>query len=113
MENNINEIKIIYKFKEIKDSKRIRIFGDEFIENNRNNCELLINNESEGLKAFIDTEDINNKNIIEIKLIGLNKIKNMSHMFSDCELLKELPDISKLNTNNVNNIRGIFYDCSS
>ena len=31
----------------------------------------------------------------------------------DVHLLVKLPDISNWNTNNVNNIEGIFYECSS
>ena len=78
MENDINQIKMIYKFIENDNCKKIRIFGDEFIKNNKNNCKLFINGKSEDLKSFINKVDINHKNIIEIKLIELNKIKNMS-----------------------------------
>ena len=37
-------------------------------------------------------------------------------MFSHCESLKSLPDISNWNITNVNNLNGMFYmfyDCSS
>ena len=34
-------------------------------------------------------------------------------MFSNCERLKELPDISKWNTNNVTNMNYIFSNCRS
>ena len=37
----------------------------------------------------------------------------MSYMFSGCKSLKELPDISKWDTKNVTNMRGMFYDCNS
>ena len=35
-------------------------------------------------------------------------VTNMSCMFSNCSSLKSLPDISKWDTKNVNNIRLIF-----
>ena len=36
----------------------------------------------------------------------------MSGLFSECSLLKSLPDISKWNVNNVTNMRGLFSECS-
>ena len=37
----------------------------------------------------------------------------MNSMFSGCSFLKSLPNISKWNTNNVNNICYMFAGCSS
>ena len=34
-------------------------------------------------------------------------------MFDGCSSLSSLPDISKLNINNVTNINAMFYGCSS
>ena len=36
----------------------------------------------------------------------------MEFLFSECSSLKELPDISKWNTNTINNIAGLFNKCS-
>ena len=41
--NNINEISIIYQFKIQRNNKKLRIFGDKFIENNNKNCRLIKN----------------------------------------------------------------------
>ena len=49
--DKINEIEIIYEFEESK--AELRIFGDEFVENNKDKCILLINGKKEKLKAFI------------------------------------------------------------
>ena len=38
---------------------------------------------------------------------------NMKNMFSWCESLSSLPDISKWNTNNVNNMSYMFDGCES
>ena len=35
----------------------------------------------------------------------------MSSMFSNCELLSSLPDISKWNTQNVTNMSSMFSNC--
>ena len=37
----------------------------------------------------------------------------MSYMFYNCSSLSFLPDISKWNTNNVNDMKGIFSECKS
>ena len=81
-----NEIRMIYEINE--NSEEIRIFGDKFVENNKNICKLLINGKIEKLKTFISREDINHKNIFEIKLRGINNVTNMNHMFSHCTSLK-------------------------
>ena len=36
----------------------------------------------------------------------------MSSMFSNCESLSSLPDISKWDTKNVTNMSGMFYFCN-
>ena len=109
--DNINEIRIIYEFNEY--SQKIRIFGDKFVENNKNICKLLINGKIEKLKTYINREEINHKNIFEIKLRGLNNVTYMSHIFSDCSSLKELPDISKWKLTNVTNMSCMLSKCSS
>ena len=57
-------------------------------------------------------KEYNNKDEIKIKLKGINNISNMSWMFSGCNSLSSLPDISKWNTSNVNNMSGMFYGCN-
>ena len=52
---------------------------------------MLISGKIEKLKTFINREEINQKNIFEIKLRGLNNVTDMSYMFSNCISLKELP----------------------
>jgi len=53
-----------------------------------------------------------NKNKLEIKLKGVDNIKDMSYMFSECSSLSSLPDISKWNTNNVIYMNDMFFGCS-
>ena len=54
-----------------------------------------------------------NKKIIEIKLRGIKNIIFANEMLFECSSLKSLPDISKWNTNNVTDMRGLFSNCSS
>ena len=110
----IDEIAIQYKIDKIKYSKDIQIFGDKFVENNKNLCRIIFNGNEYDLCSKIN---INNKqlsnNIFEIKLKGINNIKDMRYMFNDCESLSYLPDISKWNTSQVTNMSYMFYNCKS
>ena len=73
-------------------------------------------------------EEYNIKNIkekkenLEVVLLGIKNIINMSYMFcggkgnyleTGCKSLISLPDISKWNTKNINNMNHIFSGCSS
>ena len=108
-----NEISIIYniKYKDIMRDK-IRIFGKNFVKNNKDKCKIIIDGkEYELMEGF----NINNKIKIEIeiKLIGIHNITDMSYMFNGCSSLSKLPDISKWDTNKVTNMRAMFIGCSS
>ena len=49
----------------------------------------------------------------DISKWNTNNINNMSCMFRECSSLSSLPDISKWNTNNVRNMSHMFCKCSS
>ena len=49
----------------------------------------------------------------DISKWNTNNVNDMSHMFAYSHSLISLPDISKWNTNNVNNMSSMFYACSS
>ena len=108
MKNWKSEIILRYK----NEKEEIRIFGDKFAENNKNNCKIIYNGKEEELKVIIKKEN-DKKNFVEIKLRIFKDIINMSCMFSNCKSLSSLPDISKWNTNNVNNMSEMFSGCSS
>jgi hypothetical protein len=46
---NINEINIIYK---VNDNNKVKLFGETFVKNNKNNCKIIINGEEEELKEY-------------------------------------------------------------
>ena len=105
------EINIIY---DSKQKNIIKIFGYDFVYNNRNKCKMIIDNkEYEITEEYIIENYKNNNNKLKIILKGIDNVTNMRGMFWRCSSLLSLPDISKWNTNNVTNMRGMFWGCSS
>ena len=99
-----------FLIKYINDNEEeIRIFGDEFVENNKDNCKINYDGNEKKIKACIKNKE--KIDIIEIKLIVYKEITDMSYMFYACVSLISLPDISKWNTNNVTNMKRIFSCC--
>ena len=108
--DKLNELTIIYKID--KNKEKLKIFGDNFVKNNKNNCYLLINGKKIDLCNEINIKEEQKENL-EIKLIETKIITDMSCMFSGCSSLQSLPDISKWDTKNVTNMRCMFLGCKS
>ena len=96
-----------------KEKGKIRIFGDNFVKNNKNNCKIIYINKERELEQFIKFKNFINIGVQEIQLKVYNDLTDMSYMFSDCDCLLSLPDISKLNTKNVIDMNHMFYFCES
>ena len=104
--DNDNEINIIYKKGK---NNKIRIFGEEFVKNNKDKFKMIINKKEYDLREYYKIDN----NELKIKLIGINNIENMKCIFAECENLYSLPDISKWDTKNINDMSFIFYKCSN
>ena len=102
---------VTIKYK-INNKGKIRLFGNEFVKNNINDCKMIIKGKTNKLDEFCDTSKIQNKEL-EIKLIGIEKINNMSFMFRECESLISLSYISKMVTSKIIDISYIFSECKS
>ena len=107
-----NYITSIYNINENKNENML-ILGYGFVEHNKNNCKIVYNNTEHKLCAKININENNNKNILKIILIGINTISDASFMFSQCNSLLSLPDISKCHTINVTNMSNMFQECFS
>ena len=101
-----NGINIIYKtYKEGEED----IFGKKFVENNKNNIELIINGKKNNLiKRYKLIKGENN-----IKIIIKNKITNLENMFEYCKSLKNIEELGYLDTKDINNYSYMFFGCSS
>ena len=108
---DLSYINIIYDVNQ-QNNNEINIFGYEFVENNKNICKMIIDNMEYEIREKYNIENYNN-NKLYIKLEGIDKVTDMSCMFSLCSSLSSLHDISKWNTNNVTNMSFMFNGCSS
>ena len=105
---NKNEITIIYK---INNSKEIKIFGEEFVKNNKGKCKIIYKGKDYELEEYFKIK--NNEDILEIKLSGINNVTDMNYMFHDCKFLESLSNISKWKTDNVISMSYLFNGCVS
>ena len=133
--SNIEAENIVYNIK--ANDPKVKLFGEEFVKNNKDNCFLIINNDIFEIQEYFIT---NEEKRLKIKLIGQNKITNLSYLFHKCESLisfntisnwdtsniinmshlfdglsyfKALPDISKWNTSNVTDMNNMFSNCNN
>ena len=105
---------ITLEYKIPKNTTKIMIFGSEFIKNNENVCDIFINGKYRKISQSIDLKTCQiDKDILEIKFRALENLTNLSYMFSGCNTLYSLPDISKLKTGNVTKMNHLFNMCES
>ena len=105
--NNNKEIRIIYAPQKTK-NKRTKIFGSYFVNYNKYNCKIIFKDSEYDLISYFNLENVN-----EIKLKINKNLKDISHMFEECELLLLLPDFDNLNTSNIVDMNNLFYGCKS
>ena len=131
IENYINyyqdkhkEIKLKYQIKKDKINKNsFELFGQIFVNNNKDNFFLVINGNLIDLKRFINLEEIyedknledKNPFILEVKLLEKinRKSTDLSFMFFDIQTLHYLSDFSEFDMTHVENMSYIFYNCKS
>ena len=77
---DITEINIIYN---IENKENIELFGDKFVENNKDICKMIIDNKKYNIESIYNVKNYKN-NILKIKLKGINNITNMRYMFYGC-----------------------------
>ena len=80
------------------------IFGFNFVENNKNNIDLIINEDKTNLSSTYMLKKGENY----ITLIIKNKLTDLSYMFCNCFSLRNMEELRYLNTENVTNFSNIF-----
>ena len=84
------------------------IFGKKFVENNKDNIQLVIDNKKLPLIEEYALKEGKNT----IQMIILNKLTNLEYMFFGCKSLVNIDDLKYLDVSNVDNFSYIFYNCS-
>ena len=108
----ITKNEIIIKY-EIGKEDKIKIFGDMFVEKNKNNYQMIINDKDYELNSFYNLNNNNEENgILEIKLRQIKKVNSMSCMFEGCISLSQITNISKWNINYVTDLENMFSQCN-
>ena len=109
-----NKISMKYYFNSgFSTKKKIRIFGEKFVKNNINNCELIINNETMKLSEFYDFGAYKSNVNLKVILVQKKPITDMSYMFYECDILSSLIGFMNFDTNHVKNLSYMFYNCES
>ena len=103
---NQQRVKITYN---TKSDLKIRLFGEEFVKNNKNNCKLVIDKVEQNLEEF--SED-GYENELEIELIIYGKLINMKGMFNGCNQIKKINGLSNIDTSNITDMSFLFNNCS-
>ena len=79
---------MVYSIKKGQD--KIKIFGKNFVINNKDKCIIIYKDSIFSLKEFFLIQDIKTSgNKLEIILIELDDVYNRSYWFEDCECLEE------------------------
>ena len=79
------ELKITYNIQK-NSGEKLRIFGQEFVKNNKNNCKIKLMNRELDIEEYFDNnvKKYNIQNSFEIELIKFEKVNNFSCMFKKC-----------------------------
>ena len=102
--------KLLYKQTISKD----KIFGEVFVQNNRNNCKIIYKGKEYKLCSYL--KEVTNEfidNQFSIKLKGISKITNASFMFMGCLSLFSVDDLSEWDTKNIISLEGMFLMCEN
>ena len=97
--NYKNEINIIYKTEKEGEEN---IFGNKFLENNKNNIDFIINENKNKIQLINKYRLKKGEN--NIKIIIKNKITNLEYMFYNCKSLKNINELKYLDTRDINNL---------
>ena len=103
----------IIKLSYLINKSNSRIFGQKFVENNKKFCNMIYDGEKYNLKEFCDFLTLKEERNIEIYLTGIEKIKNMSQMFSKCNSLLKIDLYSQFEISNITDLSYMFNECSS
>ena len=88
-----------------KNEDKVRIFGTDFVENNKDKCNIIYEDKEYKLAEYFEEIDnnYNHKDLIKIKLKINNNDINMRCIFCECNSLISFSDILYLHYPNISN----------
>ena len=108
MDNKFDEISIIYNVDDKEEETRI--FSDIFVYNNKDICQMVIDDKVYELKEKFNTKHYKNKEL-KIKLKYIEKCNVFSKMLDKCNSLSSLPKFYKLNTISIDLMLDLLRKC--
>ena len=123
--DDYNEIILKYEFDKVSiKSHKVELFGEIFVNNNKEKCFLIINERIMELSRYIYLPEIIENYIIKIlifpiqldvKLIKPKRkvVNDISFMFYGISTLLPSSDFSEFNTINITKMSYMFYNCLS
>ena len=120
--NNPDKYMII-KYKINAYDQKVKILGKNFVANNKKNCAIKIINKEKNkyfyITEFIEVnETMRNEGYVQIKLVEINQIENMSFMFGKALYYEqkvpilEFVDVNNWSTKDVINMSKLFCECN-
>ena len=106
---------IVYRVK--PNDKNIKIFGKQFVQNNKNKCKIIVDGNERDICEKLDLNDnMRKKSTLEIKLKETSTITDMSYLFGGdfdegCDALISVP-VFDWDTKNVTNMNHLFNNCT-
>ena len=95
-----------------KSNKKIALFSDQFVIQNKENCYLIIKDKILELRQFYEYKKKSTSENFKVNLIANTPIIDMSYMFSDCDSLKSFISYN-FDTSKVRNMSNMFGECLS
>ena len=109
----LDTIDIIY-YLPLDKKNIIKVFGTQFAERYRNNnaCKIIHNGIEYPISEYFQiTNDDIQKGYFQIKLKGVNMMTDLSYMFRFVNNLLDVPNISRMDTSNVESMEVMFEKC--
>ena len=109
-------IEITYKIN--PNESQIKLFGEQFIINNKylkNKVSIIFENIPYNFEQYFNLKNIKYtpKDTLTIKLAGVGKFIDVSHMFDSCELLLSVSQIKNWDSSKINNMKCMFNRCKN
>ena len=116
-----NQIAIVYLLPEKEGITVLKLFGEQFVKNNKDKCTLILyDNEKDeeyeyNLCAYLKLDFINvinsGRKLFKIFLVQTDYFYDLSFMFFECYTLMSVDGLSGLYYDQVTNMKSMFHSC--